>query len=301
MNRPNIVLLLLLLVQLAALGYQHGAGPGGTDTPTSPHLVRTDGYVVDELRLEDPEGHVALLQRGDHGWILPGLKGLPADSERVGKLLEVLTDTDPGWPVAHSGAARQRFQVASYLFRLKLTLSAQQRELGSVYLGTSPGFRKVHARSAGEDPIYSVPLELFKLPAEEGGWLDPALLQVRAPLRITSDGYSLDRSSGRWLLGEGGEPDPRELKALLDALKTLRLEGVANQEQVADVKQHEADMILQVVSLRGEITLKFYKLGDAHYVRSSAFPFLFKLSGYDFDKLSGIDGMLLSGAGETAH
>ncbi len=297
MNRVGVTLLVLLAAQLVVLAYQYRAVRESEDGTSAIYLVRTDTYVVDEVRLEDREHNITVLKRRGEQWSLPGLDGLPADRARIEALLNVLTHTDPGWPVAHSGAAHQRFQVASYLYRLKVTLSAQGNELGSVYLGTSPGYRRVHARSAGDEPIYSVPLNLFELPAHDGAWLEPDLLQVRAPLRIVADGYSVDRSSGQWLLGNGRPPDPRELDALLQALKTLRLEGVAEPDRAQAIHAAEASMILHVTGLRGERELAFYRVGDDCFVTSSAYPYVFRLSAYDYDKLAGIDAVMMAGSG----
>ncbi|TGD75795.1 DUF4340 domain-containing protein [Mangrovimicrobium sediminis] len=297
MNRVGVALLLLLAAQMVVLAYQYRAVREAEDGTSAIYLVRTDTYVVDEIRLEDREHNVAVLRRRGEQWSLPQLDALPADRDRIEALLDVLTHTDPGWPVAHSGAAHQRFQVASYLYRLKVTLSAQGNEVGSVYLGTSPGYRRVHARSAGEEPIYSVPLNLFELPAHDGAWLEPELLQVRAPLRIVADGYSLDRSSGDWLLGSGQPPEPRELDALLQALRTLRLEGVAGDERAQKIRAAEASMILQVTGLGGERKLAFYREGDDCFVTSSDHPYVFRLSAYDYDKLAGIDAVMMAGSG----
>ncbi len=295
MNRAGVFLLTLLLAQLALLGWLQQREEQQRARST-PWLLDTRGYVVDSIRLEDGSGDSALISKRGRYWALPELDGLPANAERVEALLQALTDTEPGWVVARSGAARQRLQVASYRFRRKITLSAQGRELGAVYLGTSPGFRKLHARRAGDDAIYSIFLNRHELPSRAGEWVSPDLLQVRAPLRISADGYSLQWHSGEWRLGSGKQPAEEVVQALLAALRQLRVEGIASEESAAELQPSRADMLLEVESLTGTASLEFYRQGDEHFLRSSQYPRLFRISAYDYERLSGLDSLLLAGA-----
>ncbi|KAA1189653.1 DUF4340 domain-containing protein [Pseudohalioglobus sediminis] len=294
MSRFLFAMVMLLLVQLLVLANSYRQDADALTKASGQALIDTSGYLVEEVLLEDHRGDKVRLRRAGKGWLLPELDGLPADAERVDLMLEKLTVTDPGWPVAQTLAARQRFQVARYHFRRKLVLSSQQQELGEVYLGTAPVFRKVHARNAAQDDIYSVELSLFELPADAGKWLEPRLLQVRAPVAITADGYSLTRTGEKWVLGSGAEPDPRELNALLNALRGLRVQGVAEESVAARLPEVEAELILQVQALAGDVKLALFELEGEYYIRSSEYPHLFVISAYEFDKLTGIDGILMS-------
>lgn len=296
MNRTGSFLGLLLVAQLllTLLVYRQDDDP--RDHTGARALVKKGAYVIDELQIEDGSGSSVQLQRRGERWLLPDLSGLPANPARVTKVLEKLTDEDPGWTVAHTLAARQRFQVASYHYRRKVELLSLGQLVGTVYLGTSPGFRKVHARNDADEEIYSLDLNLYDLPMDPGKWLEPRLLQVRAPVEINADGYSLRRSDGQWQLGTGELPDQRELQALLDALRNLQVLGVALDDAQAAVLDEEAALILDVNGLAGSLRLEFYRLGDMHYVRSTEYPYLFRISAYDYDSLTGIDSLLLSGA-----
>ena len=296
MNRIGVFLGLLLIAQifLTVLVYRQDdlANAGAR----SQSLVATEAYVIDELHIEDGTGGSVVLQRRGEHWMLPALAGLPANPERVENALQKLIGEDPGWTVAHTLAARQRFQVASYHFRRKVDLYSLGQLEGTVYLGTSPGFRKVHARNDASDAIYSLDLNLYDLPVDPGKWLEPSLLQVRAPIEVTADGYSLQRVDGQWRLGTGELPDQRELQALLDALRNLQVLGVATDEAQATVTETEAELILEIIGLARRTRLALFREGDMHYVSSSEYPYLFRISAYDFDRLTGIDSFLLSGA-----
>ncbi|PLW69215.1 DUF4340 domain-containing protein [Pseudohalioglobus lutimaris] len=295
MNRSGLLLFILLLLQLGIVAMLYQEEITESDHLASNNLLDPGAYIVDKLSLTDESGATLELNRAGERWLLPGLENLPADTTRVEALLQQLTAADPGWSVAHSLAARQRFLVAHYHYRRKLTLSALDRELGTVYLGTSPGFRKVHARNDAADNIYAVALNLFDLPVDPGKWLDPSLLQIRAPMAINADGYTLQRTSGSWQLGSGATPDPRELQALLDALRHIQIQGVAPRATQTALMGTEAQLILQVQALAGTVELQLFKHGDQHFIGSSEYPYLFLISAYDFDKLTGIDSLLIAG------
>ena len=295
MNRIGIALGLLLVVQLfiTMMVYREDDLAG---IPGKQALVASGAYVIDELRIEDSHGGNLHLRKSGSLWLLPQLSGLPADPEKLEKVLQTLTQDDPGWAVAHTLAARQRFQVAHYHYRRKLSLYSLGDPVATVYLGTSPGFRKVHARDENQEAIYSLDLNLYDLPMDAGQWLEPRLLQLRAPLQINADGYSLSRQDGQWQLGSGAVPDQRELQALLDALRNLQVAGIADEQQQETALGQEATLILEVVGLSGSRQLALYKLGEEHFISSSEYPFLFHISAYDYDKLIGIDSFMLSGA-----
>lgn len=296
MNRAGVMLLLLLVLQSFGTVMLYRADGEGTGTLAPQTLVNAGPFVIDELRVEDSMGGSVQLRKVGDLWLLPELGNLPAKSAMVENVLQKLTIEDPGWSIAHTLASRQRFQVAHYHYRLRVTLVSLNQPVGTVYLGTSPGFRKVHARNDKLDNIYSVDLNLYDLPAQPGKWLEPRLLQIRAPMQITADGYSLERGTGEWRMGTGAKPDQRELQALLDSLRNLQVQGVAAEETRQEISRLEADLILQVTGLAGEVELQLFKFEQQHFISSSEYPLLFTIAAYDFDKLTGIDSFLLSGA-----
>jgi hypothetical protein len=250
---------------------------------------------IDEIHIGDEFDNEAVLVKSGEQWLLPNLENLPADSTKVNSLIENVINNTVVWPIAHSPAARQRFQVADYYYQRRLTFFSQGKNLDTIYLGTSPGFRKVHARNDNQDAIFSITLNTFDTPAVSGAWLEPRLLQIRTPVRIDSDFYNLRFENGHWLSGIGGTPDESELEALITALKSIQIDGVANEDLQRELSSAEADLILHIQSLAGDVTLELITLDNEHFINSSEYPFFFKLSAFDFDRLTGIDPRLVSG------
>jgi hypothetical protein len=290
-------LLFMLLIQCGLLTAVYWPAQSQTPATAAQQLAGFDSAAIDQIRIGDGYDNEAVLVKAGDRWLLSNLENLPAAAKKIDALLLSFTHQASGWPVAHSTAARRRFEVADQYYQRQLTLLSQDTEIGTIYLGSSPGFRKVHARSQGQDAIFSIPFNTFDAPAISGPWVEPTLLQVRAPLRIYADTYSLNLENGSWLSGAGEAPDEQELQVLINALRTLQVEGVAQADQQRDLSSAEADLILQINSLSGEVFLELFTLNDKHFIFSSAYPLFFKLSAYDFDRLTQIDiGLISTGA-----
>jgi hypothetical protein len=294
-SRPVTTLLLVLLIQCGIVATVYWPQQAAVQASRQQPLLPSGPDIIDEIRIGDQYDNEATLTKVGGLWILPELENLPADSSKIDKLLERISTPDNGWPIAQSVVARQRFQVADYHYQRRLGFLAEGEQLATIYLGTSPGYRKVHARSKGRDDIYSIAFNVFDAPAVSGAWLEPRLLQIRTPLSIIADSYSLNRDSGDWLSGAGLAPDARELEALLAALRSMQVDGVAAEDLQRELSEAEADLVLQVRSLAGAATLEFFTVAGEHFVSSSQYMHFFKLSAYDFDRLSGIDFRLISG------
>lgn len=250
---------------------------------------------IDEIYVGDEYDNETLLMKVGGRWLLPELRDLPAEAAMIDKLLAAITGDETQWPVADSIAARQRFQVAAYYYQRRIRLLDDNELQGTFFVGTSPGFRKVHIRNADQDAIYSISFNAYDAPGHSGAWLDRKLLQIRTPLRITADSYSLSWQEGQWRSGLGRQPDARELDALLSALRSLQVDGIADGDRQRDLAEAEAELLLEVESLGGTVSLELFRLGDRHFIHSSEYPLFFTISAYDYERLTGIDFRLISG------
>jgi hypothetical protein len=289
------VLLLILLVQCGIMAAVFWPRQIPENTPTAQSLAPFPDEAIDEVHIGDEFDNEVVLVKSGKQWLLPELEHLPADPDKVDTLLQSIVHQPGSWPIARSPAARQRFQVADYFYQKRLTLLSAGKELGTIYLGTSPVFRKVHARNESQDAIYSITLDAAEASALSADWLEPGLLQVRTPLRIDADLYNLSFENGVWRSATGGTPDEQALAALISGLKGLQIDGVAEEELQRELSAVEADLVLKIQGLAGEVTLELLTLNNNYYIHSSEYSLFFKLSAYDFDRLTGIDFRLISG------
>lgn len=289
------VLTLALAVQCFWVAQLRSGSPSGAVDTASPSVMAVNPDLLDEIHIGDDSGREAvLLRRGDR-WVLPELGELPVDAEKVALLLNSIGTADKGWPVADTVAARQRFQVASYHYQRRLTLIGAGELLGTLYIGSSPGFRKVHVRNDADDAIYAIAFNSFDAPADDNAWLDRDVLRVRTPVRIDADGYSVQRGGQGWRSGQGKIPEEREIKALLTTLENLQVGGVADPESQRMLSSAEAALVLDIESLAGQVTLSLYQVDNQHFIHSTEFPWFFQFSRYQFELLNGIDVIRISG------
>ena len=294
MKRNLTSLILILLIQIGLIAAVYWPGEESGYAPPAP-MLPFDVARVDTIVVGDEFDNETVLSKVGDRWLLPELENLPADVAMVNTLLEALSSSEGSWPVASSVAARQRFRVAGYHYRRRVSLSQGKEVLGTFFLGSSPGFRKIYARNEAQSGIYSVLFNAQDAPGYNGGWLDKTLLQTRAPISISADAYSLHREGAGWRSGIGQIPEEREREALLATLKNLQIDGLASGDAQRDLAAAEADMVFAVESLAGKVTLELFRQGDKHYIHSSEYPLFFTLSAYDYDRLASIDQARISG------
>jgi len=154
-----------------------------------------DASSVDAIVVSDGENTITV-SRIDDVWRLDG--GLLADGDKMESMLEKLSDANGGWPVASSTSTARRFEVTEDKFQRRITVNAGDVEIADVFLGTSPGYRKVHARHRGADDVYSIEFSNFEAGIDLSWWLKKSLLQPTGELA------ALQRP-GRWRLDAGEE------------------------------------------------------------------------------------------------
>ncbi|KGE04055.1 DUF4340 domain-containing protein [Pseudohaliea rubra] len=293
MNRfllPGLAMLLALQLLVAATVYW----PATDDNIASAlPLLRADvAASADGLRISDDEGAAARLIRTDDGWALAA-SGLPVAPGRVATLLSTL-EADPGWPMAQSASARERFAVDEEAYERRIELLSGEDVLATVFLGSAPGFRQVYAREAGSEAIYSIDFNAYDAPTDDSGWLDRGLAAIPAPSAVRWDGHRLESGDDGWRL-DGSAVEDGAADDLVRALEGLQVTAVAEAPpQAAQART------LAVRSGGQAIELTFVAEDEAHFLKSSDWAPWFMISRYDHDRIVDSLGALTGGGGDTA-
>ena len=247
-------------------------------------LLSFDPGAIDRVQLSDTDTTLTLT-RTEHGWQLPD--ELPVDEARLTPLLSRLAQLPAGWPVTTSANSKQRFEVADDEFQRQLRLYQGDDLNAELFLGTSPGFRKVHARRAGEDAVYSVQLNSSDFPTEADGWLDKALIRADEVDRIEGPDYALKKNEDGWhfVQGQGDADNAPELDGdkasqLATALTGLRVLGVSDATPEGDGVE------LSVSGDEGNWSYRFIEVEDKHYVSRDDLDRVFTLSKADFERIT---------------
>lgn len=178
MQRTIPLLAALLLAQLAlALGLNL-TGPDLSVERSDAPLLALEKAAVDRVVIEGPAEARAVLAKTNGAWLLPDSGDFPANGDKIEGLLDRLERLERGRAVATSEEALARFKVRDKDFERRITFAAGDQILETLYLGTSPGRGRVHARTAEQDAVYAVDLATYEVPADASDWEDKTVLQI---------------------------------------------------------------------------------------------------------------------------
>jgi len=112
-------------------------------------LINAEAQVIDELVISDNSGELRL-NKTEGGWVIPALGGLAANEIKLTTVLSDLLNLKSDWPVASATGSRSRFEVSEDKFNRRVDLLSSNANVGRIYVGTSPGFKKSHVRLDGQ-------------------------------------------------------------------------------------------------------------------------------------------------------
>jgi hypothetical protein len=227
-------LLGLQLLLIAGFLYLDASG----SSETSPGLLEFVAEDVDRLVISG-DGEEIELAKGDGGWGFSG--GTPADDDKIADVLDKLGALDAPWPVATSEGSRERFEVTAESYQRHVQMFAGEEAVAQLYLGTSPGYRRVHARAADADEVYSIDFSNFEVPLAKDDWLDKDLLQAVGDVTelVREGAWTLSKAEEGWLLGvaapaqNAGAQTAADVEAaeqIVDRLGDLRVTGFAPED-----------------------------------------------------------------------
>ncbi len=289
-------LLAIFVIQGAMVAALYWPKAGLMEVLNNDVLVPFNAVLLDEIHIGDDKGNEAVLVKAGNHWVLPDLSGLTVSPELIEGLLQAVIRTQTGWPVASSVAARQRFALTDYNFRRRLTLIGSGELLGTIYLGTSPGFRRVHAKNSVQDAIFEISYNSVDASAIDSDWLDKRTLQLHSPVSISSENYSLHKQDDNWHSDTGNTPDTRELDALLLALRSVQIDGVVTAGMQEALSIAVPEMKLSIETADKEIEFELFTIGEQHYIHCSDHAMFFTMSSLDFDRFTSLDTRRLKGA-----
>lgn len=258
MNRHVKALSLILALQLIVLAGVMVWHQRATTAPSGT-LLNVDRTKIDGITIVDDKGQKLTLRKSGAGWTLPDAQGLSADNEKVGQLLDKVLAASAPWPVATSGESAKRFEVTPDKFQREIKLLDGEQVIGDLYLGTSPGFKKVHARRADSDDVYAVAFANYEATARVDDWLDKALLKPNGDVTALSrpDHWRLQKKGDEWALdGAPGEKLKQDVVTdLVNKIANLRVMGVAE----APAEAAQPALLLTASTSNGEFDYRFYQ------------------------------------------
>lgn len=294
MNRLNQILVAVLAVQIVAAGGIYYASKPMASAEVQTALLDFDRQKVSRVTIVGEDGKQAVLSKSGDSWQLPDYHQLPADAEKLQRVLDALNTTRSGWPVANTSDGRERFKVADDDFHKKVVLGTDEKTLKTLYIGTSPGYRQLYVRRAGEDEVYEVKLDNYEISPRNSDWMQATLLRPAGKITaLRGPGYELNQADGKWQVASGtGEAVTDEIGKLTGVLTRLRVIAAA------DKPAADPEYLLKVDAGDKRYTYRFFKDGDKRYVTRDDYDLAFEINQPDYDRVIGATASkLVEGAG----
>jgi hypothetical protein len=292
MKKLIVILSVLLSVQLGlAIGLDMTGKTYGTFEPKE-KLLAFDMKSVDGLRIQTEKEQVEL-RRQEGKWMLPESDDFPANQTAVNDLLEKLAALQKGWPVATTSSAASHFKVAKGNFERKLTLLSGDKEQATLYVGTSPGFRKVNVRSESDDNIYTVAFNTWEVNPKPDDWIDKEILKLdeKQVKQIEMPNLTLQRKGDTLQLADLDDKEmtnEQEAKRLMDKLTGLPIKSLLGSEVKPEWQQDKPSMEIKLTKEDGKaLTYRFSKpkTGNDYILKRSDLAPYFMVAGFEVDQI----------------
>ena len=290
---PRYLAVLLIVQLLLAMGiyaYQRNAQPQIEAQPLLGFALED----ADKLIISDANQQVTL-QKNNGSWQLPELQQLPVDATKLNSLLDKIKGTKLTWPMTNTASSHERFEVADDKFQRRVQIIQGDKTQAEILLGSSPGFKKVHLRRAGEEPVYAVELSSFEFATSSKDWLDKNLLAAKEPTKIQGPDYVLQKEGDAWRFANEAENsvDTNKAKALVDAMANLMVQEPASSTPSGDT------VSIKLSDTQGDWQYDFVKAGDDYFVKRSDRDSFFKISQYDYERIAGVGKSGLTAAAQA--
>jgi len=310
MQRLTLAAGLLLVVQLALVAvFNLGKTNSESGSPSSV-FVDFNKEQLTEIHITDGQGRKLELEKKEGMWQLTSSYFAPASQTRVTELIDKLGALNRGFVVATSDSAARRFKVTDSGFERHLQLFQEGDMVADFYLGTSPGFRQMHARKAASHEIIAVSLSAFELEASEASWLNKDILKSKEQdlKQISFHDCTLVKNEEGWKidgLPGSGQADEEAIGEAIDKVVGLTVVSVADPEEMAD-QFSEASIAFTVSLLKAdesEVRLNFAQLAEDRFaVKSSEHDNFYLIHKVVFENLQKISRstLLLEERSESA-
>ena len=238
-------------------------------------------------------GKEITIKRKNSRWFLADYFNAPADNDGIKALLKKLATVKQGLVVATSKGAAKRFKVSEDNFERHVILRGGDKVLGDFFLGTSPGFKKVHARVNDRQEVVSVQLNNYELEADFEKWLDQKLLRLDESeiTGLTMGDIKLTQEGENWVLSginDNEEIDVEKIKSLIGKIANLRIKAILDQTGSALVGSEPtlSFTIITKDSLERGYTFSKSEEKDYSMLKSSDHDYTFKIDKWRVDEIS---------------
>lgn len=260
MTKRNQILIIILGVQLILALYLFWPQSHSAKTSLKTLFPDISAEDVVELALKDAEGNSVQIQKKEGGWILPAYGGYPADQGKVSSFLKKLTALETKPLVARKKSSHRRLKVSEDDFQRVITFKAGNKEkTQSLYLGSSPGYKKTHIRAGSGSEVYLAgDISVWEAGIEPSSWTDTLYFSVEekdvvnVSVKNAHGTINLERGDqNEWVLRKiksGLKLKVEEWNSMLRKAVAIRMEEPLGREKSPSFGLKKPSAVLTVVT-----------------------------------------------------
>jgi hypothetical protein len=285
MKQSIRLLALLFAVQLVILGSVYLATRPQADQARP--LVGQALQDADQILITEGDSRL-ILKRTEGQWLIEDYGQLPAADSQVAELVEELEAISIHWPVATSASAAERFEVTEGTAKKTLQFLKQDQQLFSLYIGSSPGFRKQHVSLNGQE-VYSVELAEHRISASAEDWLDKDILKLEASvISAQFDELTVTQQDDSWALAElndGEQSNTDAIKRWIDRFSNLQVSGYIAPDEAANILVTDADITVRLTTTESETGYNIYSQDESYFIKRFGDDNLFMIAAYQAEPI----------------
>ncbi|MBP6217027.1 MAG: DUF4340 domain-containing protein [Oligoflexales bacterium] len=231
-----------LLLQLVLFSYLKLRKDSSTDTfQATEALLALNIDNVDKVHLEDNSKKSLTLTKVNGEWQLDQPFKFPASPDKVRELLKSLAEIKRSWPAGKTLIAAKQFDVVEEKFERRLSFYQGDKKLQTLYVGSSPSFRKAHVRLDGEELTYAITLNTYDLPILPIDWFNKKVYEVERSqiAKVELPNLTLTNEGGDFKLSDlkpEEETDTAKSNALISNLVNPLFDDVISDHDDASKK-----------------------------------------------------------------
>ena len=290
MNKKNIILLGVLVVQIVIIAFVYRPGKDVV-SPGNDFFAGMSMDEVRQVRITDNEMKtISLTQAGD-SWTV-GKEGYPGDSQKIESILAKLVNLRSTRLVTRTKSSHNRLKIADGIFSRRVELHTADSSGHVLYFGASPNHKTIHVRLEGEDEVYLVKdISEWELQTDVDSWWQTKIVNIpdtdltAVSLQNSSGSFSLQKDdAGTWRLeGDETELSSTAVQEFLDKAGHIRLTTYLGREAKEEYGLSEPEAELTLTTGDKTVRLQIGPLNEEendHVVKADTLEFYVRTATY---------------------
>ena len=289
------ILSIILIAQIALAVFVNMGGDSLGAFKSEEKLLSLALADLDKISIEQPEKDPLILEKKNDTWQIPSYFNAPVAKKKLEDFAKNLFKNNKSYPVSKTKIAAKKLKLSKDDFERRLTFFSSGAEKAKLYLGTSPSFKKAHARLDGDDQSYSIEFGSYEADPKASNWFDKDLLKLEQnkisrvvfkDFQFVRDGEELKVEG----LAEGEETDSVKVIELVGSAVYIKVQEILGTEKKEEFNADAPEITFSLEHQdKGEITYNLSKPKEgSHYIlKVSTLPYYFKVGKNIYDQFAG--------------